>query len=564
MARRGRSTQSESPERYTSTEPFKLIEFIEELLLNSHHHRHVRQTQNGNAGESFTIRMNGPGADETCQLKVKPASLFQKVIDIWHSTKHPTTDKKAFRFSHNGTFITGKSTLQDLGLGQDDDIQVTIVQTLDGIQHGIAIDSLRKLTFKTTYVNVETFEKVKENFDTTKIVWRPIPTALGLIIIAVVGLMHARNREIRRIKRLRALENGGVQGDDADNLIEVTGPWQFQLYGTLPLRAISRLWGKMNELIVPKWLRNPLYGLYARAFGCNLDEALEPNLVTYPNLASFFYRELKPGARVIDPEAEVVSPADGKVLNFGIVTDRRVEQIKGMTYSLDAFLGKPKKSQNQPNPHTQTATSDTTMVNEHDTSSHLISEAHFANVNSVDYSLERMMGDQKDVPLKPLHMEGDKALFFVVVYLAPGDYHRFHSPTEWKVEKRRHFPGELFSVSPKVVSLMQNLFVLNERVVLLGNWKHGMFSMIPIGATNVGSIKINFDETLRTNVVDSNTIPGTYSERIFDHLPLKKGQEVGGFQLGSTVALVFEAPKTFRFCLESGQSIKVGQAVGYL
>jgi phosphatidylserine decarboxylase len=64
-----------------------------------------------------------------------------------------------------------------------------------------------------------------------------------------------------------------------------------------------------------------------------------------------------------------------------------------------------------------------------------------------------------NMPLK----EGHK-MFFMVVYLAPGDYHRFHSPTSWVVEKRRHFTGDLFSVSPYIAKRMQDLFVLNERV----------------------------------------------------------------------------------------------------
>lgn len=54
--------------------------------------------------------------------------------------------------------------------------------------------------------------------------------------------------------------------------------------------------------------------------------------------------------------------------------------------------------------------------------------------------------------------------------------------------------GDLFSVSPWMVKRLENLFVLNERVVLLGRWRYGFFSMVPVGATNVGSIKIDFDQ----------------------------------------------------------------------
>jgi phosphatidylserine decarboxylase len=65
------------------------------------------------------------------------------------------------------------------------------------------------------------------------------------------------------------------------------------------------------------------------------------------------------------------------------------------------------------------------------------------------------------------------------------------------VEKRRHFAGELYSVSPYIAKRLANLFVLNERVAMLGRWRHGFFSMVPVGATNVGSIVINFDRVSR-------------------------------------------------------------------
>lgn len=130
------------------------------------------------------------------------------------------------------------------------------------------------------------------------------------------------------------------------------------------------------------------------------------------------------------------------------------------------------------------------------------------------------------------------------------------------------YKGELFSVSPYFVKLLQNLFVLNERVALLGKWKHGFFSMIPVGATNVGSIKINFDEALQTNRKEDLPL-GTYTEvtyksasKLLGGKPLRYGDEMGGFYLGSTVVLVFEAPTSFKFCITSGQKIKMGEALG--
>lgn len=162
-------------------------------------------------------------------------------------------------------------------------------------------------------------------------------------------------------------------------------------------------------------------------------------------------------------------------------------------------------------------------------------------------------------------------LFFTVIYLAPGDYHRFHSPTAWVVERRRHFAGELFSVSPYIARRLSNLFVLNERVALLGRWRYGFFGMVPVGATNVGSIKINFDQALRTNNRLRPHPAGTYIEAVYSKAssllrgqPLSAGDEMGGFKLGSTIVLIFEAPKNFTFAVEEGQKIKVGEAIGYI
>jgi len=116
---------------------------------------------------------------------------------------------------------------------------------------------------------------------------------------------------------------------------------------------------------------------------------------------------------------------------------------------------------------------------------------------------------------------------------------------------------------------LENLFVLNERVALLGRWKYGFFGMVPVGATNVGSIKVNFDQALRTNVRGRPIPPGTYSEAVYSAAspllngqPLTSGQEMGGFRLGSTIVLVFEAPNDFEFAVQNDQHVKVGQKLG--
>lgn len=304
-----------------------------------------------------------------------------------------------------------------------------------------------------------------------------------------------------------------------------------------------------------------------------------------------------------------------------------MEQVKGMTYSLDALLGAqgPADSTGKSvNPAEAVKaklrgegveTSDARYGKGGDAdAAHVMSDEEFANVNGISYTLPSLLsGDAEDkrhvqTPEQDVSMPTDsgavaevgsdlakgvvsswwggdevrkKRLFFAVVYLAPGDYHRFHSPVNWVAERRRHFAGELYSVSPYLQNRLPNLFTLNERVVLLGRWKYGMFSMTPVGATNVGSIKIHFDRELRTNSLTHDATKadseGGFAEAsykgasaLLGGYPLTKGAEIGGFNLGSTVVLVFEAPGSgsvpgkggFRWAVERGQYVKVGQALG--
>lgn len=407
--------------------------------------------------------------------------------------------------------------------------------------------------------------------------------------------------------------------------IRPDGPWQVQVMSTLPLKALSRLWGRFNELDIPYYLRVPGFKLYGFVFGVNFNEIAEPDLHNFPNLASFFYRTLKPGARPIDPNPQaVISPADGRILQFGQIEGGDIEQVKGMTYSLDALLGKHTPapsiagSSGQATPAEKSLEGDEEVVK---------SDEEFARVNGISYSLPSLLSggpkDKKksatDQSVRPspesvsevradlalgekpwysmLSSDTRSALYYCVVYLAPGDYHRFHSPANWVVERRRHFAGELYSVSPYLQRTLPGLFTLNERVVLLGRWRYGFFSYVPVGATNVGSIVVNFDRELRTNSLTTDTAADRAAEeaaargepytgfaeatyetasRVLGGHALKRGEEMGGFQLGSTIVLVFEAPAGkpdeagksvqggWHWNVEKGQKIKMGERLGFV
>jgi phosphatidylserine decarboxylase len=303
---------------------------------------------------------------------------------------------------------------------------------------------------------------------------------------------------------------------------------RMSLYKKVPLKSISRLWGKFNQMELPEWMRVPAFNLYIWMFGCSLDDAAVQDLKTYRNLSEFFRRKLKPGIRPVDGAHILTSPADGRILNCGVVEDGALEQVKGVTYSLLGFLGPFSSLLNPDNP-TPSSLSETDSLN------HLLS-----NPNN--------------------------KLYHCIIYLAPGDYHKFHSPANWNVYARRHFPGELFSVNPGVARWLQGLFNFNERAVYSGKWTHGFFSMTAVGATNVGSINVKFDQELTTNT-GTEFPSGSYYDRCFStdkrrSIPLSKGELVGDFNLGSTIVLLFEAPKDFHFNVKPGQRLKYGQGIG--
>mmetsp|Transcript_34469 Transcript_34469/g.60494 ORF Transcript_34469/g.60494 Transcript_34469/m.60494 type:complete len:344 (-) Transcript_34469:1865-2896(-) len=271
-------------------------------------------------------------------------------------------------------------------------------------------------------------------------------------------------------------------------------------------RRASRYYGYLVDIELPIGMRSKVHRFYSWVTGADLTEVAKP-LEEYETLGKFFARELVPGARPINL-SDLVCPCDGKVLSYGVVKNDVLEHIKGGTYSLTHFL----------------------------TGSAQLSQDSF---------------------ITTLKSRAETQLYYVTFYLAPGDYHRFHSPADVIFYYRSHLHGYLLGVFPLNLWRKKSIFEINERVAYFGKWKEGFLTFVAVGAYNVGSIKINFDTELQTN----HKSPSVTAEHLKMSQVLQKGQEVGSFNMGSSIVLVFEALPGLKWEIEPGQSVKMGQAL---
>ncbi|XP_040569046.1 phosphatidylserine decarboxylase proenzyme, mitochondrial [Lepeophtheirus salmonis] len=225
-------------------------------------------------------------------------------------------------------------------------------------------------------------------------------------------------------------------------------------------------------------------------------DEVKSELQEFSSFSNFFRRELKEGTRPVCPESPLVSPCDGKVLHVAKYMDSGFS-VKGISFSIKSFLG------------------------------------------------------IQTVP---------KTVYICTIYLSPGDYHRFHSPANWNIKSRTHFSGYLLSVNPFLLKFIKNLFCLNERVIYMGDWTYGFFSMTPVGATNVGSIRVGIDPELTTNQTAHKI--GAVNKKDFEEIhSVVKGELFGEFNLGSTIVLLFEGPSNLELCIHEGDTVKTGQPI---
>jgi len=330
----------------------------------------------------------------------------------------------------------------------------------------------------------------------SKLIWY-----LGLLFMACLAVYEYKKHYQEALKTLPT---------DAFTYSDKTIAWM----KLLPTRYFSSLWGHFTNIEYSPPVKNFIINTYSKIFHCNLEEAEFP-ISEYKSLADFFKRNLKEGVRpIMDPEnVQLISPVDGRVVHYGIVgdDDASIQQVKGVDFKLADFMGE---------------------------------DSPIFDV--IKQLTETERGKEKDI-------------YYCVIYLAPGDYHGYHSPADWTIQHRTHFPGYLFPVADWATHKIRNLFAMNERVVLTGEWKHGFFAYVPVGAYNVGSMKFDFDDIITNKRKQRLKSPPELKE--YDPPVEKKiGENIGFFNLGSSVVMIFESPPVF-FMVPRGGKVKLGETL---
>ena len=238
---------------------------------------------------------------------------------------------------------------------------------------------------------------------------------------------------------------------------------------------------------------------FAKKYNVDMSEAKKENFSDYESFNQFFIRELKDDARKINENPTALClPADGRVSQIGHIDDERLLQAKGHFFSLSDLLA----------------------------------------------------GDEE---LVNTFKNGE----FATIYLSPRDYHRVHMPCDATLRKMIYVPGDLFSVNPFLAEHVPNLFARNERVICVFDTAFGPMVQILVGATITASMSTVWAGVInppRTGEVKVWTYQGDNA------IKLTKGQEMGAFQLGSTVINLFPANSvTLADHLEVGVPVRMGE-----
>ncbi len=175
-----------------------------------------------------------------------------------------------------------------------------------------------------------------------------------------------------------------------------------------------------------------------------------------------------------------------------------------------------------------------------------------------DFQIFQAKGRQYSVS----ELLADKALqefengSFATIYLSPKDYHRVHMPCDGSLKSMKYIPGNLFSVNQKTVNNIDRVFARNERLVCLFDTDFGEMVLVLVGAIFVGSMETSWEGQI--------TPPFTKLVKTYDYknrqIKLYKGDELGRFNMGSTVILILPNG-SLKLNLEVEQTLKMGQSL---
>lgn len=271
----------------------------------------------------------------------------------------------------------------------------------------------------------------------------------------------------------------------------------------LPQCGLTRLAYRLTRVRTP-WVKNLLICAFITHFKVDMSEAVEADPGRYCDFNEFFTRALRPEVRPwVSDERVLGCPVDGAVSQVGMAADDELLQAKGRTFSLTALLG----------------------------------------------------GDEARA--RPFR-DGP----FITLYLSPRDYHRIHIPLLGRLREMVHVPGRLFSVSPAVTRTVPALFARNERVVTLFETAAGPMALVLVGAVNVASIVTVWAGAI-TPPLGTAIRRWTYPAVGTGAVNLERGAELGRFNMGSTVILIFgrDAVRWDRG-LQAGTPVRMGGKLG--
>jgi phosphatidylserine decarboxylase len=179
-----------------------------------------------------------------------------------------------------------------------------------------------------------------------------------------------------------------------------------------------------------------------------------------------------------------------------------------------------------------------------------ISQGRLIQAKGMDYSLGELLAGAAD----PAGYEGGS---YLTIYLSPRDYHRIHAPCAAQVTGFAYVPGELWTVSPSGLRSVPGLFARNERLLTVLSASWGEALLIAVGAMVVGKIRVVYED-VTSNIKHARPHAGQPARPC----SLEKGGELGRFELGSTVILLFPPGMVTLNTLRPGEGLMLGQAIG--